>query len=152
MNRRRALALTLAVVAVCAMTVGSMGFSSVSANRDVSVSVVDNENASIGVEACEMANTNSSGNNGVGNGEGGGNNESTNSKSTKVYVTNRYADSIDATAESSQKSIKPGHVGKLPVTALEDETVTVHASGDGIDATIHATVKNKADCDQHGHG
>ncbi|WP_188879431.1 hypothetical protein [Halarchaeum nitratireducens] len=119
------------------MTVGSMGFSSVSASRDVSVSVADSEDAYIGVEACETPNNNSSGNGSI---------------PAKVFVTNQYTDSVDVTVSGKSRIVAVGGQRHFNLKAQEGDTVTVHASGDGIDATIHATVGETNDCSHLGNG
>jgi len=140
MNRRRALALTLAVAAVGAMTVGSMGFSSVSANRDVTVSVVNNRNAYLGVGACERSTSNAT------------------APLARVTVSDRYNGPITVAAIGDENGTHPittdarhirvGGSSSFDATARAGDTVTVHVTGDGIKAVIDVTVEESGKCAQ----
>jgi hypothetical protein len=92
MSRTKLLSVLLAVVAVSALALGSAGFSSVSADRSVSVSVVDNEDAYVGVAACELGASNS--------GE----------ETTAAETTTTAADTTETDTASTETAASPSRV------------------------------------------
>ncbi|MGB9964502.1 hypothetical protein [Halobacterium hubeiense] len=149
MNWSRAVSIALALAAVSLLATGTLGFTSVSAERGVSVNVVDTDKAYVGVTACEPTNgngsdANASSNNGQGNAD------------VYVTVTNRYSEPLTVegisanthdAAPTDRNSIGSGarETYALHVDATE---VTVDVDGDGFDATVTAEVESadRSDC------
>ncbi len=133
MNASRAVSIVLALAAVGMLATGTLGFTSVSAERAVSVNVVDNEDAYVGVAACAPTNANGTG-------------------EAKVYVSVMNRHSTEVTVE--EIATRGGSTGDLPssktsIATGEWETyrlyvntsaVTVDVTGGGFDATITANV------------
>ncbi|MFW5911459.1 MAG: hypothetical protein ACOCQV_01855 [Halolamina sp.] len=138
MNHRRAVSVLLAVTAAAMLVTGSFGFTSVSADRGVSVAVVDTENAFVNASACEKSN---------------GQDDRTNPVS--VTVTNQFSDDFtvdEITWESGHPSkqasnpdepIEPGASETFDGT-FGDDTVTVVVSG-SLDAAVTVPVEGKCD-------
>ncbi|MFC6785820.1 hypothetical protein ACFQFH_07900 [Halobaculum halobium] len=141
---RTALRVVLLVViaaGVSGATVGSAGFSAVEADRTVSVNVVGNDEAYVGVVACEKSAN-------AGNGKG----------PVRVWVTNRYTDEMTVESITSDDAVRrnpdqrlgtvdPGEREHLnPVFASAVSSVTVEVSADGLDASVTRTVTSKTDC------
>ncbi|SFP28372.1 MULTISPECIES: hypothetical protein [Halolamina] len=138
MNYRRAVSVLLAVTAATMLVTGSFGFTSVSADRGVSVAVVESENAYVGVSVCEK-------DNGTGNG----------SDPVKVTVTNRFSEPFtvdeiswsDSAHQSKDRlnpkkgTLAPGESRTFNKTFGEQE-VTVEVTG-GLDATVTAEVGDR---------
>ncbi|MGB9986582.1 hypothetical protein [Salarchaeum japonicum] len=134
MNTSKAISVTLAVIAVAALSVGTMGFTSVSADRPVSVNVVEKDDAYVGVVACEKSN---------GNGNG--------ANPMRVWVTNRYTDAFtveriegDRTTTPTKKIQTGKRVRINP--AFGADTVTVYVNSNGFSATVTADVYAKSEC------
>ncbi|MFC7165619.1 hypothetical protein [Halospeciosus flavus] len=136
MRRRRFLSLVLAVAAVSALAVGSGGFTSVSAERSVEVSVVENSEAYVGVQVCNKPSNKSQGNG---------------TNPVRIHVTNRYREAFRVVAIYDDK-------GKHEInTVLETgqawsynghatEPVAVEVTGDGLSANVTADVQPKNSC------
>jgi hypothetical protein len=138
MSHRRALSVVLAAVAATMLVTGSFGFTSVSAERGVSVAVVDSENAYVNASACAKS---------TGEGEG--------SSGVKVTVTNQFSGAFTVDEirwnESAQagnndrldpdEELPPGDSETYP-NAFGDEEVTVVVSGD-LDATVTVPVEGR---------
>lgn len=135
MNTQRAVSVALALAAAALLATGSLGFSSVSAERGVQVNVVDAEDAYVNATACS---TNR------GNGT-----------SVKVRVTNQYSEpfSIDQITDEDGDEIARGHVPEsldpgdyheFPSLQANDE-VTITVTG-GLTATVTVDVEENGDC------
>lgn len=142
---RTLLRLGLLVVVVTGLSLGTSGFTAVQADRTVSVNVVDNDAAYVGVVACEKAAEN-------GNGNDNGN------APIRVWVTNRYTDSLDVLEIASADAARTNQVqngGAVaagererfePVFDAPVDTVTVRVTADGFDATVTRDVSTKSAC------
>jgi hypothetical protein len=151
MNVPRVVSIALALAAVSMLATGTLGFTSVSAERGVSVNVVESEKAYVGVTACAPTNGNGNGNS-SGNGNGKGN------AAVYVWVTNQYSSDVTveriegggseiSTFDSSDESISSGGEREYPFPDNASE-VTVDVVGDGFDATITAevTAPHRSEC------
>lgn len=130
-------------VSVSGATVGSSGFSAVEADRAVSVNVVDNDAAYVGVVACEKADEN-----GTSNGKA----------PIRVWVTNRYTETLtvasvaSADADWTNKNANHDTVGVGQDEQFETvfdskpDTVRVTVTADGFDASVTRTVTPKSEC------
>jgi len=149
MNRSRVVAVVLAVVAVSALATSTLGFSSVTAERSVSVNVVNSSQAYVGVTACAPTHGNE---NTTGNGNGKG--KSAGNAEMYVTVTNQYSSPIRVKRiagggqfiepEGSNAVIQVGNVEKYPLQ-FDASEVTVEVGGNGFDATVTATVTDEQD-------
>lgn len=127
MNTRRAVSIALAVAAAAMLATGSLGFSSVSAERGVQVNVVDTEDAFVNATVCRVDN---------GNGD-----------KVRVQVTNQYSSqfTVDTITTDLGRELPPGQ-RSVELSPGESETfqgklkanneVTVVVSG-----KLTATVK-----------
>ena len=146
MNLRRAVSVLLAATAATMLVTGSFGFTSVSADRGVSVAVVDSENAYVNVTACAKSNGNGSA-----------------AKPAQITVTNQFSERFVVDRISWGSSAHPSKKSKTPkgdeadIEAGEgvtydggfgDGEVTVEVSG-GIDATVSVPVEKKRNCDRN---
>ncbi|WP_256297252.1 hypothetical protein [Haloarchaeobius salinus] len=145
MTRLKLLSAVLAVAAAAALVTGSAGFSSVTAERGVSVSVVEDDQALVNVEACyTSANPN----------------QGTQTPVT-VRVTNQLPSALtvehvnDVDVTDGQETVAPG--GQVmfnqpydsPVSAV---TVELESEG-GTGVTLTRTVVEKSNCPfQAGNG
>lgn len=143
MTPRRSVSLVLAVVATAMLVTGSAGFTSVSADRSVSVSVVDAENAYVAVDACEKSTDSGNGSNPV-----------------RVTVKNQFSEPftverISSDADTKEPDTKNATVGPGDSAtfnaAFGEEELTVSVSG-GVDATVTATIESKATCGDDTNG
>ncbi|QZX98980.1 hypothetical protein [Halobaculum rubrum] len=141
--RGTALRLALLVVIVTGLSVGTTGFSAVEADRTVSVNVVENDEAYVGVVACEISNSNS------GNG----------ASPVRVWVTNRYTERLTVEEITSDDAVRTGNgqpaggdLGPGVDKRFKEQfsssvdTVTVAVTADGLDVTVTRTVAPKAHC------
>ncbi|SHH61780.1 hypothetical protein [Halobaculum gomorrense] len=138
---RTAFKIALLVVLTTGLSVGTSGFSTVEAARSVNVNGVDNENAYVGVVACEKSN---------GNGNG--------ASPVRVWVTNRYTDTVTVEEISNEAVDRTdGSLDTATVSAGERErfetvfdvpidTVIVRVTADGFDATVTRHVAAKSAC------
>ncbi|MCG1004318.1 MULTISPECIES: hypothetical protein [Halobacterium] len=134
MNYRRAVSVLLAVSAATMLATGSLGFTSVSADRGVSVNVVDSEDAYVNATACR------------------------NGGAVKVTVTNQYSDTFTVERITSgadelpggkvSKQIIPGNSERFPVSQA-GEKVTVHVTGK-LTAAVTVTVQERSECPDWG--
>lgn len=135
MNSRRWVSVVLALAATAVLVTGSIGYTSVSADRSVSVSVVDAEDAYVQVSVCERATKqNRSG-----------------SSPVNVTVANKYSEPFNVTTISWNDQAHPNKTEVTPDVELSpgesetfantfaDEQVTVEVSG-GLDATVTVEV------------
>jgi|GEM_PF-2122972 len=151
MNRSRVVAVVLAVVAVSALATGTLGFSSVTAERSVSVNVVNSSQAYVGVTACAPTHGNGTNN---GNDKTAGKGKSTGKADVYVMVTNQFSSPMvveqiegngsDADLDKSSRVIGVGDVEKYPLQ-FDASEVTVEVGGNGFDATVTATVTDEQD-------
>lgn len=137
---RPTLRLALLVVLAVGVSVGTTGFSAVDADRSVAVNVVDDDEAYVGVVACERPNGNETG------------------ADVRLWVENRNSaqftvetvTSADANRQDNSGIDEPVPVGdreRIDVTFDDDvEAVTVEVDGTGVDATISRDVTAKDDC------
>lgn len=135
MTRAKWLSVALAVAAAAALTTGTAGFSSVQADRGVSVSVVSDDRALVDVDACHVARTPNQGA----------------QTPVRVRVRNQLPSALTVASvngESVGETVPPGGVVTFteplstPVTA-----VTVAATSDGgTSVTLTRDVAAKADC------
>jgi len=145
MTPRRAVSALFAVLAATMLVTGSFGFTSVSADRGVSINVVESENAYVGATACQT---------GQGNGNG--------SNSVKVTVTNQYSApfTVDGIrwSESAHGSkdrldpdvtLAPGESETFN-NAFGEQEVTVEVT-DGLDASVTVEVADEQ-CSNNGEG
>lgn len=138
MTSLKLLSVVLALAAATALTVGSVGFSSATADRGVSVNVVEDEEATVNVEACyTSANPNQG-----------------NRTPVTVQVTNRFptaltVERVDGESPPPGKAtVSPGGRTTFtvtPETAVSEVTVDLVSDG-GTQVTITRTVVEKADC------
>ncbi|MFC4408603.1 hypothetical protein [Haloarchaeobius iranensis] len=138
MTRLKLLSAVLAVAAAAALVTGSAGFSSVSAERGVSVTVVEDDQALVNVEACY---TSASPNQG-------------NQSPVKVRVTNQLPTALTiehVNGESvppGRETVAPG--GQVVVNQAYDSPmseVTVELESDGgTGVTLTRTVVQKSNC------
>jgi hypothetical protein len=138
MSHRRALSVVLAAVAATMLVTGSFGFTSVSAERGVSVAVVDSENAYVNASACEKSS---------GAGEG--------ADPVRVTVTNQFSSDFTVdeirwndsaqpgnnTQKKFDRTLQPGESARFDPN-FGDEEVTVVVSGD-LDATVTVPVDGR---------
>ena len=128
MNTRTLVVVCGALAAVVALTTGTGGFTSATADRGVEVSVANDANALLGVERTTA---------GTGNG----------TTNLTVNVTNRFGTSeldtvtVRVDGESTDLAetgpLTPGARGSATVTAVDcGSTIRVDASGDGVDVTL----------------
>ncbi|QKY19146.1 hypothetical protein B4589_001665 [Halolamina sp. CBA1230] len=147
MNPRRTVSVLFAVLAATMLVTGSFGFTSVSADRGVSINVVDSENAYVGVSVCEKSN-------------GNGNENGNGANPVRVTVTNQFSDSFTvekiAAGDSAHSSEKEKQFGRSidsgdrdTFNAFGDEVVTVVVT-DGLDATVTVEVEEKSTCNTNG--
>ncbi|MFW5918171.1 MAG: hypothetical protein ACOCR0_01685 [Haloferacaceae archaeon] len=131
MNYRRAVSVLFAAAAATMLVTASFGFTGVSADRGVSIAVVDSENAYVGVSVCEKD---------KGNGKG--------SNPVKVTVSNRFSEpfrvaSISGDDDSMEPNMNKGEIApgdsETYPNVFGDEQVTVEVVG-GLDATVTAEV------------
>jgi uncharacterized repeat protein (TIGR01451 family) len=138
MTNLKLLSVVLAVAAAAALVTGSAGFSSVTADRGVSVSVVEDDQALVNVEACYTANSSNPGN----------------QTPVTVRVTNQLP--TDLTVESvnsedvpnGQQTVAPG--GQVTFNQAYDSpvsevTVELESEG-GTGITLTRTVVEKTNC------
>ena len=138
MSHRRALSVLLAAAAAAMLVTGSFGFTSVSAERGVSVAVVDSENAYVNATACEKS-----------KGKGAG------SQGAKVTVTNQFSSEFTVDEIRWNESAQSGNNDRLdpdePLSPGESKTfnnafadgeLTVVVS-DGLDATVSIPVEGQ---------
>lgn len=148
MTPRRAVSVLLAVVAATMLVTGSFGFSSVSAERGVSINVVESENAYVGVSVCEISN---------GDGEDNGNG----SNPVRVTVSNQFSETFDVTeitlggsggpdADVDRESISTGESSTFDVKAHGYDQLTVEVA-DGLDASVTVDVPDEQ-CSTNGVG
>lgn len=117
MNLLRGLALVLAFAAATMLVFGSLGFSSVAADRGVAVSVVEDDSAYVGLAVCDRPTTNSSGH------------------PVEVNIQNLFGvelaiDGIDGTLDDPEPpdSVAPGTEADFTMrVANGTEGVTLHA-------------------------
>jgi len=136
--------LVVVAVVVSGASVGTAGFSAAEADRTVSVSVVPNDEASVGVVACEKSNDRSNG--------------SAGSDAVRVWVENRYTEQLSVTSVTSDDAARTdGSDGEVTVGAGESRrfevvfaddvtTLTVDVSADGLDASVTRDVVGKSSC------
>lgn len=138
---RTALRIALLVVLATGLSVGTTGFTAVEADRTVSVNVVENDEAYVGVVACERS-------------QGGG----TGGEPVRVWVENRYTDPLTVESVTSDDAARTdgdgdgvtvgvGDSERLEVV-FDDEapTVSVAVSADGFEATVTRPVTPKSEC------
>jgi hypothetical protein len=147
MHGPRVVSIVLALAAVSMLATGTLGFTSVSAERGVSVNVVDSEDAYVGVTACAPTH----------NGSGNGNGSGAGSADVYVTVTNQYSTPVvveriegggnDANLDDASRVISVGEVEQYPLQFDADE-VTVEVTADGFDATVTDAVveSERKDC------
>lgn len=145
MSTLRLLAVAFALVGAASLAVGAAGFSDVSAERGVQISVVDDDEAYVGVQACHKQSAG-----GTGNSDGGS------ATPVRVEVTNRYAgpfvvESIESdegeTVADDGEHVGAGDSERFELTFDgEVSTVTVDASADGFEASVTQTVVPKDEC------
>ncbi|MFB6073153.1 MAG: hypothetical protein ABEJ88_09315 [Halobacterium sp.] len=140
MNQRRLLSVALAVAAAMTLATGSLGYSSVSADRGVQVNVVQSENAYVGVVACAK-----------GNGNGNG------AAPVRIWVTNQYSSSFtvqsvewaaDAGGHnglSPNDELDPGETAKYN-SAFGGDEVVVNVTAPGFNASVTVDVHSKWAC------
>lgn len=139
MNQRRLLSFACVVLAASSLVLGSTGFSSVNAERNVEIAVVEQADSYVGVVACAKSTETDS-----------------NSNPVHVWVTNRYTneltverivgdDSNQYVPPSSQSTISPGQERRFEAN-FASETATVHVTAAGLDAEITAPVQSKQSC------
>lgn len=133
MTARRSISVALALAATVVLVTGSAGFTSVSADRSVSVAVVDAEDAYVDVSVC----TRSVSQNG--------------SDPVAVTVANQYTTAFTVESISWSEEAHPNRTRVSPGVELEpgesrtfeeafgDGAVTVRVTG-GLDATVTVDV------------
>lgn len=137
MNRSRAVSVALALAAAAMLATGSLGYTSVSADRGVQIEVVDHENAYVNATACEVSR---------GNGQ-----EPT---PVRVWVTNQYSGEFaveriaSGTDELSKAEVlatlEPGESERFESLKADGE-VTVHVTG-SLNAAVTVDVAGKDAC------
>lgn len=142
MNRTKALSLVLLLIASMGLVSGSFGFTSVSAERGVSVQVVDDESAFVGYQSSDLTVRDSE-------------------TIDLVTVTNRFADNIDVmdvtisdgsftiSDPTMPTAISPGERGTIQATVdcIPHETqeieVTVTVNGSGVTAQLFGDTETR---------
>jgi hypothetical protein len=140
MSSTKLLSVLLAVVAVSALALGSAGFSSVSADRSVSVSVADNENAYVGVAACELGADKRTENANKAKQNGGS------ASQVRLWVGNNFTSPftvkrISSGADSRYPGfeVEPGEL--IRFNALDDAgSLTVYVAGEESSFSVEVTV------------
>jgi hypothetical protein len=140
MKSLRIIALFLACTAVLLLAFGGSGFQSVTAEREVSMHVVDDESAFVGVVACRNSNEKSA--NGA--------------TVVKIRVRNQYATTFDVTEVENQvgsKSLSPGKTRGIEPgetttfnVVLDDsdtQTVSLHVSNDDFSAVVESDIYSR---------
>lgn len=132
------LRLALLLVLAVGISVGTGGFSTVGADRPVTVNVVDNDEAYVGVVACEKSNSKGT--------------------AVRLWVANRYSAPVTVESVASADSDRQDAAGTDGTVAVGDrerfevvfeddpETVTVAVDGDGFDVSVTREVTTKAAC------
>ena len=145
MNPRRTVSVLFAALAATMLVTGSFGFTSVSADRGVSVNVVDSENAYVGVSVCKES-----------NGEGNG-------AKAEINVSNRFSDDFSVREitlgeseepdwmKGSKDPIPPGESETFRVKAGNHDHVTVEVTG-GLDASVTVNVSDDRCIKNRGKG
>lgn len=135
-----------AAAVVVALSAGTAGFTAVDADRSVNVQVVDDDDAYVGVDACEVANDSS--------GSGG--------EPVRVDVTNRYTDplTVDSVASDEadrtdriddDRTVGVGESERFTVVFDDDvDAVVVEVAADGFHASITQSVRGE--CPSAGSG
>jgi hypothetical protein len=129
MNGRRAASLLLACLAVSVLVFGSGGFSSVTAERSLSVAVVDTDEAYVGVDATQR-------------GQSG---------TLTVTVTNRFVEPltverlvVDGSRErppDGNATVRVGQQRTYSVKTAGADTVQVRVTAEGFEATVTVPVE-----------
>jgi len=129
MNRRTLLVLCSAVVAVVALTTGTSGFSSATADRSLEVSVADDADALLGVERTTSGTANGT-------------------TTLTVTVTNRFADTAFEDVEvtvgnrSTVASLAPGERESLAFPAVRcGATVRIAATSQNVQVSLDRSVE-----------
>ena len=142
---RTALRLALLVVVAAGLSVGSAGFSAVEADRTAAVNVVGNDEAYVGVVACEKAN-------------GKGSNGAAGSEPVRVWVENRYTEELSVESTTSDDAARTdgsdrevtvgvGDSRRYEVVFADDvTTVSVGVTADGLGAGVTRDVFEKSSC------
>ncbi|MFC7069041.1 hypothetical protein [Halobaculum lipolyticum] len=138
-----ALRLALLVVVATGLAVGSSGFGAVEADRSVDVAVVGDDEAYVGVVACQK------GNDGAGSGK----------QSVRVRVDNRYTEAVTVVgiasddaertdgSASAAGSVGVGDRERFEVVFADDvATLTVDVAAGGFDASVTRPVAAKTEC------
>lgn len=145
MNLLRGLALVLAFAAATMLVFGSLGFSSVAADRGVAVSVVEDDSAYVGMTVCDRPATNSSGH------------------PVEVSIQNLFGvdleiDEIDGTINKIPKpyrSIPSGTEASFTMRVANDtDEVTLHAHTTSATVEVTREIRNQKApvCDSEGNG
>lgn len=117
MSSTKLLSVLLAVVAVSALALGSAGFSSVSADRSLSVSVADNEEAYVGVAACEL----------------GASNSASETTPTETTSTETETTATETDTDSAESATSPSRVRLWVGNNFSSPFTVQRISADGID-------------------
>ena len=139
MNERRLLSIVFVVLAASSLALGSTGFTSVTADRAVDVSVVDQQEAYVGVVACAKSDE-----------------AAERANPVRVWVTNRFTEPVTVTRivgdttstyvpPSPHQTIEPGQERRYEPN-FATHTVTIHVDGEGLDAEVTAPVHQKDSC------
>jgi hypothetical protein len=148
MSSTKLLSVLLAVVAVSALALGSAGFSSVSADRSVSVSVVDNENAYVGVAACELGADGGTESKNETNQSGGS------ASQVRLWVGTNFSSAFTVTQISGDGidrkpdvELEPGELKRLgPFDDVDSMVVSVEAEDGSFSAEVTVDVVSKDAC------
>jgi hypothetical protein len=148
MSSTKLLSVLLAVVAVSALALGSAGFSSVSADRSVSVSVVDNEEAYVGVAACEL------GADGGTESKNETNQSGDSSSQVRLWVGNNFSNVFTVTEVNGDDidrepgvKINPGELKRFDqFDDVDSMVVSVEAEDESFSAEVTVDVVSKDAC------
>jgi hypothetical protein len=128
---------------------GVGGFTSVRADSDMNMSVVNDTNAFVGVEACKVPMTS--------------NNPTTQSSTpVRIQVSNQFSSEFDVNEVDDRQgsgtltpgktnNIGPGETTEFTVVLADSDpqTVTIHVSNDYFSTTITSDVHSKSECSFH---
>lgn len=153
----RVLAVALAVTAVGSVVFGTGGFGAVDADRDVDVSVVDDEEAYVGVVACEKPKRPGE------TVESGNSSSAVGATPVRLWVTNRYGTAVEVVEvrgdgvvaqnrdlDRRSRSIEPGEEARFEfVFPGPVRRVTVTVDGDAVSASVARPVRPRDRCPRH---
>lgn len=147
----RTFALVCALLAATSVSAGTVGFSAVSADRDVSVAVVEDEQAYVDVEVCEASDDSET------ETEDGESDDGDDGDDVLVRVSNQYTNDLHVSIASDDSIAADADEGPTVSVGTQEqfevefddrpETVTVDVMASDFEASITRSVTTTAECD-----